>query len=138
MEKKAVLRASRPPRWLEVSPAGSGLPSEVCAGTGRYTTRPPRGIRPERLLSDMANISSQVKRNLRTERERTENRRYSSSVKTYFRRLEVAAAAGDATAAEAEYRELSSRIDRAIRTGVFHKNTGARKKSRAARLRASV
>jgi len=86
----------------------------------------------------MANISSQVKRNLRTQRERTENRRYSSSVKTYFRRLEVAAAAGDATAAEAEYRELSSRIDRAIRTGVFHKNTGARKKSRAARLRASV
>jgi small subunit ribosomal protein S20 len=86
----------------------------------------------------MANISSQVKRNLRTERERTENRRYSSSVKTYFRRLEVAAAAGDATAAEAEYRELSSRIDRAIRTGVLHKNTGARKKSRAARLRASV
>jgi small subunit ribosomal protein S20 len=86
----------------------------------------------------MANIHSQVKRNLRTERERAENRHYSSSVKTRFRRLETAAAAGDAAAAEAEYRELSSRIDRAIRTGVLHKNTGARKKSRAARLRASA
>ncbi len=86
----------------------------------------------------MANIHSQVKRNLRTERERVENRRYSSSVKTYFRRLEAAAAAGDAAAAEVEYRALSSRIDRAVRTGVFHRNAGARKKSRAARLRASA
>ena len=86
----------------------------------------------------MANIHSQVKRNLRTERERVENRRYSSSVKTYFRRLEAAAEAGDAEAAETEYRALSSRIDRAVRTGVFHRNAGARKKSRAARLRASA
>ncbi len=86
----------------------------------------------------MANIHSQVKRNLRTERERTENLRYRSSVKTYFRRLEAAADSGDADKAQAEYRELSSRIDRAARTGVFHKNTAARKKSRAARLLAKA
>jgi small subunit ribosomal protein S20 len=82
----------------------------------------------------MANIHSQVKRNARTERERAENRRYSSSVKTYFRRLEAAVADGDADKAKAEHRELTSRIDRAARTGVFHKNTAARKKSRAARI----
>jgi small subunit ribosomal protein S20 len=82
----------------------------------------------------MANIHSQVKRNLRTERERQENRRYSSSVKTYFRHLEEAVEAKDADKAQTVYRELSSRIDRAARTGVFHKNTAARKKSRAARL----
>ena len=82
----------------------------------------------------MANIHSQVKRNLRTERERQENRRYSSSVKTYFRHLEQAVEAKDAEQAQTAYRELSSRIDRAARTGVFHKNTAARKKSRAARL----
>ena len=86
----------------------------------------------------MANIHSQVKRNLRTERERQENRHYSSSVRTYFRRLEAAAEAGDAETAEAEYRLLSSRIDRGVRSGVFHKNAGARKKSRAARIRATV
>ncbi len=86
----------------------------------------------------MANIHSQVKRNLRTERERVENLRYRSSVKTYFRRLEAAAESGDAEKAQAEYRELSSRIDRAARTGVLHKNTAARKKSRAARLLAKA
>jgi small subunit ribosomal protein S20 len=86
----------------------------------------------------MANIHSQVKRNRRTERERQENRHYSSSVKTYFRRLEAAVADGDSSTADTAYRELSSRIDRAVRTGVFHKNNGARKKSRAARLRARV
>ena len=35
----------------------------------------------------MANIHSQKKRNLRTERERQENLRYTSTIKTYFRRL---------------------------------------------------
>jgi small subunit ribosomal protein S20 len=137
MEKNAVLRASRPLRWLELSSGVWGFPSEVWAGTERYTTRPPPGTFPSG-FSPMANIHSQVKRNLRTERERVENRRYSSAVKTYFRRLEAAAEAGDAEAAEAEYRALSSRIDRAVRTGVFHRNAGARKKSRAARLRASA
>jgi small subunit ribosomal protein S20 len=44
----------------------------------------------------MANIKSQIKRNLRSERERLENRRYTSSIKTYFRRLEAAVQAGDA------------------------------------------
>jgi len=86
----------------------------------------------------MANIASQKKRILRTERERDENRRYTSAVKTYFRRLEDAAESGDATTVEAEYRELCSRIDRAVRSGALHKNTGARKKSRAARLRAGA
>ncbi len=83
----------------------------------------------------MANIASQEKRIHRAERERVENRRYTSSVKTYFRRLEAAVSAGDPEATEAAFRELSSRIDRAVRSGAFHRNTGARKKARAARLR---
>ncbi len=86
----------------------------------------------------MANIASQKKRILRTERERDENRRYTSSVKTYFRRLETAAESGDADAVETEFRELCSRIDRAVRSGALHRNTGARKKARAARLRAGA
>ncbi|MCP9489392.1 MAG: 30S ribosomal protein S20 [Solirubrobacteraceae bacterium MAG38_C4-C5] len=84
----------------------------------------------------MANIHSQKKRNLRTERERLENRRYTSSVRTWFRRLQAAVDGGDATAIEAEHRELVSRIDKAVKAGAMHRNTGARKKARAARLAA--
>ena len=86
----------------------------------------------------MANIASQEKRIHRAERERDENRRYTSSVKTYFRRLEAAVEAKDAELAEAEFRAVCSRIDRAVRSGAFHRNTGARKKARAARLRAGL
>ena len=86
----------------------------------------------------MANIASQEKRIHRAERERQENRRYTSAVKTYFRRLEAAVADGDGERAEAEHRELISLIDRAVKRGALHRNTGARKKARAARLRAGT
>jgi small subunit ribosomal protein S20 len=86
----------------------------------------------------MANIASQKKRIQRTERERLENRRKVSQVKTWFRRLETAVDAGDAAVAEEEFRALVSRIDRAVKTGALHKNTGARRKARAARVRSAV
>ncbi|HLM49487.1 MAG TPA: 30S ribosomal protein S20 [Solirubrobacteraceae bacterium] len=86
----------------------------------------------------MANIHSQKKRNQRTERERLENRRFTSRVKTYFRRLEAAVAAGDGEAVDAEHRELVSTIDKAVKVGALHRNTGSRKKARAARLRAGA
>jgi small subunit ribosomal protein S20 len=82
----------------------------------------------------MANIASQKKRNARTERERQENLRFRSSVKTYFRRLEAAVAAGDSEKVAAEHKTLVSRIDKAVQRGALHRNTGARKKSRAAAL----
>ncbi len=85
----------------------------------------------------MANIASQKKRILRTERERQENRRYTSKVKTVFRRLEAAVESSDAEAAATEHRELVRTIDKAVGKGALHRNTGARKKSRAARLVAS-
>lgn len=83
----------------------------------------------------MANIPSQKKRNLRSERERLENRRYVTKIKTYFRRLERAVAEGDAGSADTEHRELVQAIDKAVKRGALHRNTGARKKSRAARVR---
>ena len=86
----------------------------------------------------MANIHSQQKRILRAERERLENRRYTSTIKTYFRRLEAAVAGGDAAAADAEHRHLISTVDKAVKRGALHRNTGARKKTRAARLRAGA
>ncbi|MEX2253794.1 MAG: 30S ribosomal protein S20 [Thermoleophilaceae bacterium] len=83
----------------------------------------------------MANIASQEKRIHRTERERLENRRYSSQVKTYFRRLSDAVASGDDGQADAAFTELTSSIDRAVRGGAMHRNAAARKKSQAARIR---
>lgn len=86
----------------------------------------------------MANIDSQKKRILRSERERLENRRYTSKVKTLFRRLEASAAAGEAERADADHRELVSTIDKAVKRHALHANNGARKKARAARLRSGA
>jgi small subunit ribosomal protein S20 len=86
----------------------------------------------------MANIASQKKRILRSERERTENRRFTSAVKTHFRRLEAAVAAGDDATADAEHRALVARIDKAVQKGAMHRNAGARRKSRAARVRSGA
>ena len=65
----------------------------------------------------MANIASQEKRIHRAERERLENRRRTSQVKTWFRRLESAVGAGDAATADPEYREpgLADRPGREVR-----------------------
>ena len=83
----------------------------------------------------MANIHSQKKRILRAERERLENRRYTSKIKTFFRRLEQAVADGNGEQADVEHRELVQTIDKAVKRGALHRNAGARKKSRAARVR---
>jgi len=86
----------------------------------------------------MANLNSQKKRNARSERERLENRHYTSAIKTYQRRLEAAVAAGDDSVADAEFLKLTSMIDKAVAHGALHKNTGARKKSCATRIRAGA
>jgi small subunit ribosomal protein S20 len=86
----------------------------------------------------MANIASQEKRIHRAERERVENRRRTSQVRTWFHRLEQAVEAGDAAQADAEHRGLVSRIDKAVKSGGMHRNNAARKKARAARLRARL
>jgi small subunit ribosomal protein S20 len=92
---------------------------------------------PARAL-DMANIASQKKRILRSERERAENRLLTSTVKTHFRRLESAVEAGDAEAIASEQRDLAAKIDKAVQKGALHRNTGARKKSKAAKIAASA
>jgi small subunit ribosomal protein S20 len=83
----------------------------------------------------MANIHSQKKRILRSERERLENRRYTSKVKTLLRRLEESVKAGDDARAESDHRELVRTIDKAVKRRALHRNNGARKKARAVRIR---
>jgi small subunit ribosomal protein S20 len=84
----------------------------------------------------MANIASQEKRINRSRRERAENLRYTSAIKTYFRRLRAAVADGDDERADSEHRAVVSQIDRAVKHGALHRNNAARKKSRAAQIRA--
>jgi small subunit ribosomal protein S20 len=86
----------------------------------------------------MANIASQKKRIARSQRERLENLRFKSAVKTHFKRLEAAVSSGDASTIESEHKALISRIDKAVQQGALHKNTGARKKSRAAGIARSA
>ena len=90
------------------------------------------------LRRSMANIASQKKRIARSERERVENLRFRSSVKTHFKRLEAAVQSGNADAVASEHKSLISRIDKAVQKGALHRNTGARKKSRAAGIAGSV
>jgi small subunit ribosomal protein S20 len=85
----------------------------------------------------MANIHSQKKRILRTERERLENRQYTSAIKTHFRRLESLVKDGDDATADSTHRELVSTIDKAVKRGAIHRNNGAHKKARAARVRSN-
>ena len=82
----------------------------------------------------MPNIQQQIKRVRIAEREREENLRYRSTVKTLTRRLEAAATDGDQEAIAAEHLLLVRTIDKAASRGALHKNTAARKKARAARL----
>jgi small subunit ribosomal protein S20 len=86
----------------------------------------------------MANIHSQKTRIVRSERERLENRSYTSAIKTYLRKLQSAVESGDAQAADAEHSRLQSTVDKAVKRGALHRNAGARKKSHAARIRASA
>ena len=82
----------------------------------------------------MANIHSQKKRILRSQRERLENRLYTSAIKTHFRTLQRHIAQAESDEAQETHRRLVSAIDKAVKRGALHRNTGARKKSRAAKL----
>jgi small subunit ribosomal protein S20 len=82
----------------------------------------------------MANIKQQKKRVRTQGRERLENLRYRSTIKTLTKRLETAVRDGDGERVATEHRELVRTIDRAVSRGALHRNTAARKKSQAARL----
>jgi small subunit ribosomal protein S20 len=86
----------------------------------------------------MANIQQQKKRVRIQARQRLENLRYRSTIKTLTKRLEVAAAEGDVDRVASEHRELVRTIDRATTRGALHRNTAARKKSQAAKIAAAA
>jgi len=82
----------------------------------------------------MPNIQQQKKRVEVASRQRLQNLRYRSTVKTLTKRLRSAIDEGDEQRATAEYLELVRAIDKAASNRALHRNTAARKKSQAARL----
>ena len=82
----------------------------------------------------MANIKQQKKRIRIAGDQRLENLRYRSTIKTLTKRLASAVEDGDEDAVAVEHRTLVRWIDKAVSRGALHRNTGARKKSQAARL----
>jgi small subunit ribosomal protein S20 len=82
----------------------------------------------------MPNIEQQKKRVRTSERERAENIRFRSTVKTLTKRLAAAVEDGDAEKIAAEHRALVRMVDKAASQGALHANTAARKKAQAARL----
>jgi small subunit ribosomal protein S20 len=86
----------------------------------------------------VANIKSQIKRNLTNEKARQRNKAVKSSLKTAVRRFRAAADAGERDQATAALREASRRLDKAASKGVIHPNQAANKKSAMARRAASL
>lgn len=89
----------------------------------------------------MANIKSAKKRILIAERNRLQNKAYKSAIKTFTKRFQTAVddyksnPSDDQLAAiQKEMSVTYSKIDKAVKVGVFHRNTGARKKAGLARI----
>ena len=86
----------------------------------------------------MANTKQQRKRVRIAQRQRLENLRFKSSIKTHFKRLKDSITAGDADTAAQTAKKLTSTIDKAAAHNAIHDNNAARKKSRVARLLAKI
>ena len=86
----------------------------------------------------MANIKSQIKRNLTNAKRTERNKAVKSELRTVVRNVRSALAAGDATAAAAAVQVASRKLDKAVSKGVIHKNQAANRKSSLAKQAASL
>ena len=77
----------------------------------------------------MANIKSQIKRNLQNEKARVRNKAVRSELKTRTKNVLTAAEQNGENLEEAT-RLAIKKIDKAASKGVIHKNQAARRKSR--------
>ncbi|MBP8303740.1 MAG: 30S ribosomal protein S20 [Phycisphaerae bacterium] len=81
----------------------------------------------------MAHSLSAKKRIRQNAKARATNRARKSRVKTQIKKFETVLAQGDAKKAADEFRMLTKRLDQTAATGLLHKKTVARRKSRMAR-----
>ena len=81
----------------------------------------------------MANIKSQIKRIKQNEKARQRNKAVKSELRTYVRKFREAVESGNAEEATAAMRAASRKLDKAVSTGVIHKNQAANRKSAIAK-----
>ena len=81
----------------------------------------------------MANIKSQIKRNLTNKKAQDRNKAVKSEVKTAVRAARTAVTSGDKDAAAAALLVAGKKLDKAASKGVIHKNQAANRKSAIAK-----
>jgi small subunit ribosomal protein S20 len=81
----------------------------------------------------MAHHKSAEKRIRQTETRTARNRARTSRIKTEVKKVELAIASGDKTAAEAALKAAQPEMQRGVSKGLLHRNTVARKVSRLAK-----
>ena len=85
----------------------------------------------------MANIKSQIKRNLQNERARLRNKAVKSELRTRVK-LAVNNAEAGAADSESSLRLAIKRLDKAATKGIIHKNQAANRKSNLMKRIASI
>ncbi len=86
----------------------------------------------------MANHFSALKRARQTEKRTTRNRANLSRLRSALRSMRETLAQGDKAAAEQNFRQTVSALDKAIQKGVLHENTASRYKSRLSKRLAAL
>jgi small subunit ribosomal protein S20 len=81
----------------------------------------------------MANTRSSKKDVRRSAKKRERNLQVKSALKTYVKKVRTAATAGDADTLKTALTLAVKNIDKAAQRGIIHKNSAARRKSRAAK-----
>lgn len=86
----------------------------------------------------MANTRSAAKRKRQTERRTNLNKSILSGLKQQRKRVAAALTSGDKAKAQVELNVLASRLDKAAKRGIVHRNLANRRKSRAAKVIAAA
>jgi small subunit ribosomal protein S20 len=82
----------------------------------------------------MANTKSAIKAARKSLRLHDRNQGVKTRLKTLQKKLEAAAKAGDATATKSAAAAYTAAMDKAVKSGVVHKNAASRAKSRTAKF----
>jgi len=86
----------------------------------------------------VANIKSQIKRNRQNDLAHERNKAVKSRLKTAVRQFREAADAGDDERARELARSANRDLDKAVSSGVIHKNQAANRKSSIAKRAAAL
>jgi small subunit ribosomal protein S20 len=86
----------------------------------------------------VANIKSQIKRNLQNERAHERNKAVRSALKTAVRKFREAVVAGNSADAKTLAADAGRALDKAASKGVIHKNQAANRKSSIQKQAASL